>query len=128
MKDRHHALDLVRGIAAAGVAIYHFLAWNEIAHIQSMGTFSVYLFFVLSSLTMMMVYGDRFKGSIEVGAVQSFYLNRVARLIPLLAAVAILSTIVAGVSAATLAKAGLTATGLFGLHMPGFLSASVGAW
>ena len=70
MQDRHHALDLVRGIAAAGVAVYHFLVWNEIADIQSMGTFSVYLFFVLSALTMMMVYGDRFSGTMDVGHIQ----------------------------------------------------------
>lgn len=89
MTDRHHALDLVRGIAAVGVAVYHFLAWNEIAHIQSMGTFSVYLFFILSALTMMMVYGDRFRDSIKLDDIKAFYRNRVARLIPLLAGIAL---------------------------------------
>lgn len=126
--DRHHALDMIRGIAAAGVATYHFLAWNADTHIQSMGTFSVYLFFTLSALTMMMVYGDRFAGSITVAEVQSFYRNRVARLLPLLATVAFASFLVAGPTLGNAARATLTATGIFSLHMPGFLSNSIGAW
>lgn len=128
MTDRHHALDLVRGIAAVGVAVYHFLAWNEIAHIQSMGTFSVYLFFILSALTMMMVYGDCFKDSIKLDDIKAFYRNRVARLIPLLALIAFARLILAGPTPEHLAKAILTGSGLFALHLPAFLSNSVGAW
>ena len=56
---RHHALDLLRGLCAVGIATYHYLGQRGIAHLQSLGTFGVYVFFVLSALTMMLAYAPR---------------------------------------------------------------------
>jgi peptidoglycan/LPS O-acetylase OafA/YrhL len=133
LQGRVHSLDLVRGICALGVATYHFLSWRLDVVIESLGAFGVYTFFVLSALTMMLVYGQKFSSQISLGAVQTFYLNRVARLVPLLALVSV------GSAAAQIAlfdappgpavvQAFMTGTGLFGLHLPGLLSNTPGAW
>lgn len=127
--ERHHALDLIRGLAALSVAQYHFMSWNGVATVESMGTFAVYVFFVLSGLTMMMVYGGRFADGLSPTAVESFFRKRAARLLPLLIAVAALAFIKqAAIGQADITTAVLTGTGLMALQMPGFLSNSVGAW
>ena len=127
--ERHYALDLIRGLAAFAVCQFHFMSWNEIATVQSMGTFAVYLFFILSGLTMMMVYHERFVDGISPSAARSFFRKRLARLIPLLVVVALLAgTKQALTGEIDIARAVLTGTGLMALHMPGFLSNSVGAW
>lgn len=127
--ERHHALDLIRGLAALAVSQYHFMTWNKVATIESMGTFAVYVFFVLSGLTMMMVYAERFGDGVSPTLVRSFFRKRMARLLPLLAVVAALSCVRQSLSATPdIPAAVLTATGLMALHMPGFVSNSVGAW
>lgn len=127
--ERHHALDLIRGLAALAVTQYHFMTWNDVASVESMGTFAVYLFFVLSGLTMMMVYHARFASGLDRTTVLRFFRARIARLLPLLAVVALLAaTEQAIVGTADLPAAILTGTGLMALQMPGFLSNSVGAW
>jgi len=85
--DRNHGLDLLRGLAALGVAVYHYLAWRHDFPINSLGTFAVYIFFILSGVTMMMVYGQAFQNGVMMDAAGSFYRNRVARLAPLLVVV-----------------------------------------
>jgi peptidoglycan/LPS O-acetylase OafA/YrhL len=130
---RNLALDLLRGLAALGVAVYHFLSWNGIVTIESLGTFGVYLFFVLSGLTMMIAYAMAFSTGIAGPDLVRFFVNRVARLIPLLAAVAlaslIYSIVIGGAEPAReLVRALLTGSGLMALNLPGFLSNSVGAW
>lgn len=127
--DRHHALDLIRGLAALSVAQYHFLSWNDVKTIESMGTFAVYVFFVLSGLTMMMVYGRKFANGLSPDAVRDFFRKRGARLLPLLLAVAMLTLIKQAISdQPDITAAFLTGSGLMALQMPGFLSNSVGAW
>jgi peptidoglycan/LPS O-acetylase OafA/YrhL len=85
---RHHPLDLLRGLAALGIAAYHYLASIGIV-VESLGTFGVYLFFILSALTMTMVYGENFSTYIAVRDVRTFYWNRLTRILPLLAAVSL---------------------------------------
>ena len=127
--ERHHALDLIRGLAALAVSQYHFMHWNGIAEIESMGTFAVYMFFALSGLTMMMVYGDRFARGIEPEQLSSFFRNRYARLLPLLLLVAALAYAKSALTGnGDAVSAVMTGTGLMALHMPGFLSNTVGAW
>lgn len=122
-------LDLIRGLAALAVSQYHFMIWNGIASIESMGTFAVYVFFVLSGLTMMMVYHHRFAAGITPAPIRSFFRKRVARLLPLLAIVALLSAAKQAMfETIDVPAAILTGTGLMALHMPGFISNSVGAW
>lgn len=126
---RHHALDLTRGLCALTVSQYHFMTWNGIATVESMGTFAVYTFFVLSAVTMMMVYGGKFASGIAPQAAREFFRNRFARLMPLLALVAVLAYVRQAISG-TIDLTGmlLTGSGLMALHMPGYLSNSVGAW
>ncbi|MCL4218775.1 MAG: acyltransferase [Candidatus Hydrogenedentes bacterium] len=130
--DMNHGLHLLRGICAVGIAVYHFLAWNDSHVFRSLGTFGVYTFFILSALTMSMVYFGHFSEGISRSHLLSFYRNRFARIVPLLA------TVTLGFSAyqvlrgradiGNLAQAILQGSGLFGLHLPGFLGLTAGAW
>jgi peptidoglycan/LPS O-acetylase OafA/YrhL len=127
--QRHLALDLVRGLAALCVAIYHWLAWHKAYEIQSLGTFTVYLFFVLSALTMAMVYGQSFEAGLSRDNVGRFFRNRVARLLPLLVIVALAwGALQLRDGSFSFGKALLTATGAFSLASPGLTSNAVGAW
>ena len=130
--DRHQALDLIRGLAALGVAIYHWLQWGVHVTVQSLGLFSVYLFFILSAVTMCLIYEPVFRDGITRESVRSFFRNRAARLLPLLALVATAYFFVAihwGASAFTeLFRAMLTGSGAMALASPGFVSNTYGAW
>lgn len=121
---RHHALDLVRGIAAVGVVVYHWTAQNTGQDVASLGTFSVYLFFVLSALTMAMVYEPDFSDGLDKEKVTRFFRNRFARLAPLLMLVAAINVVLWG----NWERGILTGSGLFGFGLPGFVSNAMGAW
>jgi peptidoglycan/LPS O-acetylase OafA/YrhL len=132
--NRNQGLDLLRGLAALGIATFHFLSELGV-DIQSLGTFGVYVFFVLSGLTMMLVYADRFSANVSRGDLIVFFWNRFTRIVPLLAAAALVGLIVASVDigwnrhlAARALQSLLTGTGLFALHLPGYLSTVTGAW
>lgn len=131
---RHHALDLLRGLAAVGVATYHFLS-DQGFDIESLGTFTVYLFFVLSGLTMMAVYGRQFSKTITGPELRTFYWHRISRIMPLLFAASLVSLLLAAPSLGMtryLGELGLrafmTGTALFAFHLPGYLSNTTGAW
>jgi len=62
--ERSHGLDLLWGLAALGIAVYHFLYVAHGIAVESLGTFGVYLFFVLSGVTMMLFYGSTFSSAI----------------------------------------------------------------
>lgn len=130
--DRFEGLDLVRGICAVAIVVYHYLAWTHEFVIQSMGTFGVYIFFILSALTMMIRYGEDFTGSITLKMTQTFFVARMARIAPLLILVALAGAAVAAIKggdfAMIAARAFLTGSALMALNLPGFLSNSVGAW
>lgn len=128
------ALHLVRGLCAVGVAAYHYLDWEYGISIESAGAFLVYVFFTLSALTMMIAHAEHFENSITFPQLMAFYRKRAARILPLLAFVAILApgygVILSGatVSPEMLARTYLTASTLMGLQMPGFTSGVVAAW
>lgn len=131
--ERNHGLDLIRGLASVGVAAYHFLHWNYSITLHSLGTFGVYVFFILSAVTMMMMrYESAFYAAIRADVLLAFYENRIARLLPLLALVSLLAAcwwVSRGDAVANqAARAILTATGTMGLHLPGFVSNATGAW
>ncbi|MBV9968489.1 MAG: acyltransferase [Xanthobacteraceae bacterium] len=131
---RNHGLDLLRGLAALGITAFHFLS-DAGVEIQSLGTFGVYVFFVLSGLTMMLVYADRFASNIGRDDLIAFFWNRFSRIAPLLAAAALASLVMASADVgwnrhlvARALQSLLTATGLFAAHLPGYLSTVTGAW
>lgn len=130
--SRHNALDLLRGLAALGVVVYHYMDAQFGLTVQSLGTFNVYLFFMLSAIAMTIAYGDRFRDAIEPSDLVDFVRNRAARLLPLLFATAVallvLRTAAGPVDAAELSRAVLTATGVMSLGPPGFISTVTGAW
>lgn len=129
---RFEALDLIRGVCALAVVVYHYLAWRHDVVISSMGTFGVYVFFILSALALMIRYGDDFKTAIGVDKLREFAVARVARIIPLLAAVAAVRAVFfysRGDSLSeVLPEAFLTGSALMGLHLPVHLSNAIGAW
>jgi peptidoglycan/LPS O-acetylase OafA/YrhL len=132
-QSRVLGLDLLRGLCAIAVVVYHFLSWLYRWPIESVGAFAVYTFFVLSGLTMTMVYGHRFELGVSSSELAAFFKARVARLLPMLAFAAS-GTFVAMVAFAHASpvdegiKTILTATGLFGLGAPGLLSNVTGGW
>ncbi|HEY7246498.1 MAG TPA: acyltransferase [Xanthobacteraceae bacterium] len=132
--ERNHGLDLLRGLCAIGVASSH-VAWvNHGVDLASLASFGVYVFFVLSSLTMMLVYSRSFSTSVAWPDLRRFFWNRITKIIPLLAAVATFNFALGAFwyglpdPVAGEVKAFLTGSALFALHLPGFLSNSVGAW
>lgn len=131
--ERLHALDLTRGVCAMSVIVYHFLLWTEIARVESMGTFSVYMFFILSALTMAHNYIYTFKSEIALSTLRKFFVNRIARIMPLLFIVASAMQLLRMASDGTfstqdLSRFLLTASGLFSLHSAGLSSNTIGAW
>ena len=98
-----------------------------------MGTFGVYTFFVLSAATLMLRYSPEFGAVIAPAATVSFFRNRIARIIPLLATVTLISLVCGNHDIGARLFGGLSMTllpglGFFALHAPGFLSRTVGAW
>lgn len=128
--DRAYALDLLRGVCALGIAAYHYIYWTYGLDLESLALFGVYVFFVLSALSLMIRYGDTFRATIDRGALLDFYRNRAARILPLLSLMALVAFVYleAQQGGQSLAKAFLTGSGLFGLHMPGVMSNTPGAW
>lgn len=130
---RNVSLDALRGICALFVALYHYLYWTSTANLESLSLFGVYVFFVLSALTLMMVYAERFSTTIRREDVIDYLRNRFARIFPLLFLVSfiyfsfyvIVQKRDVGQEAVRFL---LTGTGLFALHGPGSVSNTTGAW
>jgi peptidoglycan/LPS O-acetylase OafA/YrhL len=126
-------LHLVRGICAIGVACYHFSAWRYDFVVGSVGTFGVYTFFTLSALVLLHRHQSDFSNGIERSTLVTFYRLRIARVMPLLACVAIFGMVFVYFQQGapfsyTWRKTFLTASGLMALHMPGIISTTTGAW
>jgi len=130
--QRMWTLDGLRGLAAISVVIYHGLYWHEGRLYSSAGKYAVYLFFILSALTLAKVYRSRFDKTLDSSELFKFYRNRVARIIPLLSLVALLGFGFEFLRGGDLAVEGtkmiLTATGAFGFAAAGVTANSVGAW
>ena len=133
--ERNHGLDILRGLAAFGIVVYHYLYMAHGITVESLGTFGVYLFFMLSGLTMMLVYGLTFSSAISLQDALRFYRNRIARILPLLSAMAVINFALTLLSQPSIRLIGgtaidsfLTGSGLFALQLPGYLSNVTGAW
>jgi peptidoglycan/LPS O-acetylase OafA/YrhL len=73
--------DLLRGLCALTVALYHLLYWLELAELPALSTYGVYLFFVLSGASLAYNYGaERVRSPAAIGR---FLLARWLRLAPL---------------------------------------------
>lgn len=82
MKPKILGLELLRGLCALAVAIYHCLIWAEKAQLYTWGLYGVYTFFAISGAVLYANYSR----SIPDGTVTipSFLWKRFARLAPLL--------------------------------------------
>lgn len=96
--SRMHTLDLLRGICAFGVVVYHFMSWTGIVTptlIASLlgffGLYGVSLFFMLSGYSLAVAYEKRFLTSIDAATLTRFLKRRIARLLPLFLLVAVIS-------------------------------------
>lgn len=72
--------DLLRGLCALGVASYHLLYWQDLAQLHSIGSYGVYLFFVLSGASLAFTYGAGLNSTRAIGG---FLARRWWRLAPL---------------------------------------------
>jgi exopolysaccharide production protein ExoZ len=96
---RLEGLDYLRGLAAFGIMCYHFTGWILGAqHVEAdsvwtrIGIYGVAIFYILSGLTLYLVYRRRQKeGTFSIG---DFYIKRVFRIFPLLWIVIILTMLI----------------------------------
>jgi exopolysaccharide production protein ExoZ len=68
--NRLYNLDYLRGLAAFGIMIYHYLSWtlgnfSADTFMGRLGIYGVSIFYVLSGLTLYYVYFDKMKPSKE---------------------------------------------------------------
>ncbi|MDE3061373.1 MAG: acyltransferase, partial [Pseudomonadota bacterium] len=131
-RPRLHALDGIRGLCAIAIMLYHILLWNGVALFQ-IGTFGVYLFYVLSGFSLWYVYAHR---AVTFDLLKTFFTARVARIVPLYLAVCLLIVVLrfytAGASnvfnADFISRFLLNITFLFGVALPQKSSIVPGGW
>lgn len=114
--NRLYNLDYLRGLAAFGIMIYHYITWtagkfNADTIIARIGIYGVSIFYVLSGLTLYYVYHNRMQPS--VADLQDFFKKRILRIYPLLW-LATLLTIIVSDKEFMLSKFLLNLSGLFG--------------
>jgi exopolysaccharide production protein ExoZ len=84
---RLYSLDYLRGLAALGIMIYHYLSWEygtfeADSFLGRIGIYGVAVFYVLSGLTLYHVYFH--KMDFNFGSLSDFYIKRIFRIFPLL--------------------------------------------
>ncbi len=122
--------DLLRGLAALSVAVFHLTAWIFSVYYYNLGQSSVHVFFVLSGASMVLGYWERFQAGLRI---HRFLLLRFFRLAPLywpiVAASLVYHTLQPGASVLDLcSRAILNLTFTFGFANPGVSSLATGAW
>lgn len=128
---RYESLDWLRGLMAFTIMIYHLISWT-LFHPESgslLGNFGIYgvsIFFVLSGLSMAIVYNHFIK---DLQSSIVFFLRRLFRLLPLLwvAVVAVSGLIFLSSGEIDIYKIFLNVTLLFGFVAPGEYI-NTGAW
>ena len=85
--NRLKSLDILRGLTAFAIMFYHFSIWTNRGEAHTadsflgrIGLYGVSIFFVLSGLTMYLVYHDKMQDS---KAIKSFFIKRIFRIYPL---------------------------------------------
>jgi peptidoglycan/LPS O-acetylase OafA/YrhL len=120
------AFDGLRGMCALGVAFYHYLLWTNVVALHSIGTFGVYILFVLSAASMVIAYAARLGRGVSA---TQFLLARFARLAPLYIAVAgYRSLFDSAPLGRTVESLLLNASMLFGFSVPGAVPVVTGGW
>jgi exopolysaccharide production protein ExoZ len=114
--NRIHNLDYLRGLAAFSIMIYHYMSWTygdftSDTILGRLGIYGVSIFYVLSGLTLSVVYLD--KMALTKKDLGKFYLKRILRIFPLLWMATILTTVVLR-DFSDIQKIILNLSGLFG--------------
>ncbi|WP_446010266.1 acyltransferase family protein [Candidatus Electrothrix sp.] len=131
MTNRIESLDWLRGLMALAIMFYHLTYWHYFpldssAFLGRLGVYGVSVFFVLSGLSMAIVYS---KFIVDRKSIVAFYIRRIFRIWPLLwlcIALVIIPTIAKG-GEVSLEKIFLNLTTLFGFVSPGSYI-NTGAW
>ncbi len=128
--DRVFGWDVLRGLCALAVASYHVLSWQDVAHFHTLGTYGVYLFFVLSGASLAYNYSGKMR---RAGDAAVFLFTRWLRLAPLYL---LLCLVFVGVISLRNGqwldllplRLSLNATFLFGAHEPVIWALLIGGW
>jgi exopolysaccharide production protein ExoZ len=117
MTGRIHNLDYLRGLAASGIMIFHYLTWtfgefNAESFMGRVGLYGVSIFYVLSGLTLFYVYYDKMKPDLH--DLKDFFSKRFFRIMPLLWLATIASVYCFNGGIFEWKKFFLNMTGLFG--------------
>ncbi|MCW3077470.1 MAG: acyltransferase 3, partial [Bacteroidetes bacterium] len=114
---RYEGLDYLRGLCALSILLYHYVEWTmrglDISNpLGKLGVYGVSMFYVLSGLTMYLVYYKSF--SLNKSFLKSFYLKRFFRIYPLMWLIMILSILFVGFKG-SIKDLFIQFTGLFGI-------------
>ena len=126
--SRVYGLDLIRGVCALAVCFYHVFLWTGVADLHTLGTYGVYIFFVVSGASLYVGYAGR---DFNRGEIKRFFLRRFFRLAPLYAGVVCLGVLLAAVldgNLPSLWRFLLNVSLLFGFAAPGASSLVTGGW
>jgi peptidoglycan/LPS O-acetylase OafA/YrhL len=125
--------DLLRGLSAIAVAVYHLLHWSDLASLHAWGSYGVYIFFALSGASLAYTYGE----SMAAGrfAFGRFLWIRYVRLAPLylllmpvMLAMLSWNPQAAGSVQAWVGRIALNASFLFGWFDPATSAILIGGW
>lgn len=98
-KNRINSLDVLRGLMASGIMVFHnyitfFRSGDSSSLIEKIGIYGVSIFYVLSGLTLYLVYKDSLRP--EIKSISSFFIRRIFRIYPLMWLVIFLTMIAKG--------------------------------
>jgi len=129
--DRVLGWDILRGLCALSVMVYHLLYWQDLATLSTLGTYGVYLFFILSGASLAYVYDAQAIGSVRGFA--AFLAVRWLRLAPLYVAVCALFLAMLAARNGQWVPGGagllaLNASFLFGAFTPAVTALGIGGW
>jgi peptidoglycan/LPS O-acetylase OafA/YrhL len=128
--ERVPGWDLLRGMCAVAVASYHLMYWQDLATVHTLGSYGVYLFFILSGASLAYTYLDKFTNG--QFSFKRFLWVRYLRLIPLYLALMLLVLpwkLVKGTPLADLLiNYFLNAFLLFGFYNPASNATLIGGW
>lgn len=127
---RLHELDYLRGLAAAGIMLFHYLSWtfgefSSESVVGRVGIYGVSIFYILSGLTLYHVYNESLSKSLA--EVSLFFKRRVLRIFPLLWITTIASIFIFDGGEANAVEVFLNLSGLFGfVDWPNGIA--IGSW
>ena len=116
-RPRYENLDYLRGLCALSIMAYHYVGWTmqglDISNfLCKFGVYGVSMFYVLSGLTMYLVYFKNFV--LDKSFFKNFYVKRIFRIYPLMWFVMLLAIIMYGTNNSPKDLI-LQFTGLFGM-------------